>query len=199
MSTNTKLSIKSKDPYNKNVTDTINYVNPNISRNTALELAQKINALTNNSYQQTEKIETTELDSMIPKAQRPITAFKFQRGNVYEEVPADGIINIAASAITNNSIRFQITTPYDGTAPMIQDYTDTPVNPQATVTQLSSITWTGPAGLNDRRNLWQIQYQCDLNSTIAITPRSISFTVAFIETEQYESLARAITLNVTEG
>lgn len=75
MSTNTKLSIKSTNyaDEKKTVTDTINYVNPNISNATALELAQRLSALTMNSYKSTEKIETTELDSIIPKAQRTVS------------------------------------------------------------------------------------------------------------------------------
>lgn len=82
MSANTKLSIKSTSyaDSKKTVTDTINYVNPNISNATALELAQRLNALTNNSYKQTEKIQTTELDSII-KQTRTFGTFSIHKGN----------------------------------------------------------------------------------------------------------------------
>lgn len=82
MAANTKLSIKSTNYADdkKTVTDTINYVNPNISNATALELAQRLNALTNNSYQRTEKIQTTELDSIV-KQTRTLRDFTIRKGN----------------------------------------------------------------------------------------------------------------------
>lgn len=134
-----------------------------------------------------------------PKPARTITSFKFLSRGSYSDVPNDGIINVTTANLSNNSLRFQIKTPYAGSAPVIENYIDTPVDTQDTITQLAAITWTGPSGLADRRDLWQIHYQCDLNGTISITPRTITFNLHFDETKDYQAYDREITVNVTGG
>lgn len=57
----TNLIITSTGSDNKKVSNTISYVNPNISNNTALELTGRIAALTTDSYLSTERVDRTEL------------------------------------------------------------------------------------------------------------------------------------------
>lgn len=65
MPTKTDIIINATDANNKKVTNTISYVNPNLSDNTALTLAQKFNALTTNSYQSTEKITRSNIEAKV--------------------------------------------------------------------------------------------------------------------------------------
>lgn len=53
---------------NKKVTNKISYVNPNLSNNQAIELAQAITNLTTDSYSKTTRTDTTECDeTKIPR------------------------------------------------------------------------------------------------------------------------------------
>lgn len=63
----TNLRIKSTSSFDgkSTVTDTISYVNPNLSDANAKLLAQRINALTKNSYKETDRIDTRNLDSVV--------------------------------------------------------------------------------------------------------------------------------------
>ena len=56
------VKLKAKDPNNENTTTTISYVNPEASNSTMKQFAQKLNALTRNTYSESDKIETTNLD-----------------------------------------------------------------------------------------------------------------------------------------
>lgn len=122
MSTNTKLTIKSTSYADdkKTVSNTINYVNPNLDNSTALELAQRMNALTLNTYKSTDKIETIELDSIIPKADRTLSSISIRAssGSISIVTPTliDGVYtaSLSTSQITQSffSIWFAFTTTY---------------------------------------------------------------------------------------
>lgn len=58
----TSLKLNSTDGYGKDLTTTINYVNPEAGKDQMLELTQALNALTTNTYKETEKVTTTNLD-----------------------------------------------------------------------------------------------------------------------------------------
>lgn len=66
----TSLKLYSTDGYANDVTTTINYVNPDATDEQALEFTQALNALTTNTYKETEKTVTTNLDS-DPEKQTP--------------------------------------------------------------------------------------------------------------------------------
>lgn len=57
------LQLREKDANDKNVTTTIQYVNPAVSGAVLREFAGKLSALTNNSYESTRRIETIILDT----------------------------------------------------------------------------------------------------------------------------------------
>lgn len=137
-----------------------------------------------------------KLDGGIdPKAARPITQLRYMLpNNSYTNVPDNGVIHIASS--TSKSLRVQITTPYDGTAPVLSDFSDDATDH---ILLLSTISWSGEAGLSDRRNLWQIQFNCDVNSTIDITPRTVSFNISFTGSAQYEPWSKNFIFIYTEG
>lgn len=58
----TALKLNSTDGYGKDLTTTINYVNPEAGKDQMLEFTQALNALTTNTYKETEKVTTTNLD-----------------------------------------------------------------------------------------------------------------------------------------
>lgn len=100
MPTKTSLSIKSKSYADdtKTVTDNISYVNPNISNATALELAQRLNALTKNSYQTANRIDTTELTG----GKTPITITSILVANTNIDV-VDNVANVTLTTAQLNS------------------------------------------------------------------------------------------------
>lgn len=106
----TKLSIKSRSYADdkKTVTDNINYVNPTISNGTAIELAQHINALTKNSYQSTEKIDTTELDTLTPQRSIVIAATHWESAQNANVVTGIGTANELTAKVTSADSAFNI-------------------------------------------------------------------------------------------
>lgn len=66
MPDSTSLVINAIDANNKKVSNNITYVNPNISNNTAVELAQRISALSSDSYQSTTRVDKTNVDTTKP-------------------------------------------------------------------------------------------------------------------------------------
>lgn len=198
MSTNVKLSIKSSNYYDdkKTVTDTINYVNPNLDNSKALELAQRLNALTLNSYRSTNKIETTELDSIIPKGARTLNIVYITKGGQGLQLdtsnPTITFTNQTAYIVNNQTIiNLRITTPYDGTAPVIQNLQNT----ASTTWQLSSIQYGFQgSGSTLLRNLWNITIISD-----EFTADTVTFTIHFDETATTAAYDLPITVIFTEG
>lgn len=123
----TITSLNSTD--NKKVTNKISYVNPNITNNQAILLAQSIASLTTDSYQSTTRTDTTECDVTI---NRPVTvkyAHTSGQGStstIYDDVPQDGVINLTTEQIFNKQlILILTTTTRDGCAPIIDIISDT--------------------------------------------------------------------------
>lgn len=56
----------------------INYANPNATNSVLKTLAQKMNALTRNTYQESSKVETTKLDT-APDSSRQVPTFTFEK------------------------------------------------------------------------------------------------------------------------
>jgi len=98
--TKTSLSIKSRSYADdkKTVTDNISYVNPNISNATALELAQRLNALTKNSYWTANRIDTTELTG----GKTPITITSISVANTNFEL-VNNVANVTLTTAQLNS------------------------------------------------------------------------------------------------
>jgi len=67
------LQIKTTDVNDKNQTTTISYANPNASDQVLKTFAQKIVALSTDMYRETNKIETTNLDTESSKTTATIT------------------------------------------------------------------------------------------------------------------------------
>lgn len=148
MPTNSAISIESLNNDNKKVTNKISYVNPNLSNAKALELAQKIAALTTDSYQKADRIDTTNLDATY--RQRNPT------------------IKIAGKTLTNNTVRIgfselqwstsanlfglgpTISTELSNKQPtVLPDFVDITSSNPDTQFKISSVNW-----YNNYQNVW---------------------------------------------
>ena len=67
------VKLKAKDPNNETTTTTISYINPEASNSAMKQFAQKLNALTRNTYSESDKIETTNLDLAPDSGQQTAT------------------------------------------------------------------------------------------------------------------------------
>lgn len=96
MQTNLRIkSISNADGKTK-VTDNITYVNPNLSDANAKLLAMKINALTLNAYDTTERIDTRDLDTDSKTDYEP----QFQTSNL-DSTTGENVFNRNVPASTN--------------------------------------------------------------------------------------------------
>ena len=191
----TSLIISTKDHLTEAAqVKSLTNINPEVSAANLQTFAQMTAALSADSFIKAVRIDETALDGSA-KIARPVTAFQYVTASGFVAVPSDGIINMTTSQVAGKSLRLRIRTPYD-VAPIISDYSD---NATDTKTALGTVSWADVKGLTDRQYLWQVQFQCDVNATIAITPRVVSFKVSFLATPQYDSWSRNITFNVTEG
>lgn len=100
----TNLIITSTSSDNKKVSNTISYVNPNISNNTALELTSRIAALTNDSYLSTERVDRTELTG----SKTPITITSILAGGQTVTV-TDNVANVTLTTAQVQSGSFSVT------------------------------------------------------------------------------------------
>ena len=75
------VKLKAKDPNNETTTTTISYVNPEASNSTMKQFAQKLNALTRNTYSESDKIETTNLD-LAPDSNQQTPTFTLSQNTI---------------------------------------------------------------------------------------------------------------------
>lgn len=131
----TNLKLYSTDGYAKDITTTINYTNPDATKEDILNFTQALNGLTTNTYKQTEKITTINVDSEADKRTPTLTASKttiiasdftdqssgsFKRlnqdvqltyngdGDFYIKLPTQQLISIALLKLRNNTPAVQI-------------------------------------------------------------------------------------------
>ena len=91
----------------KKVTNKISYVNPNITNNQAITLAQAINSLTTDSYTKTIRTDTTDCDD----TSAPIRTGNCTIGGVTQAYSTQNpslTFNVPTSAITNNEFNIQL-------------------------------------------------------------------------------------------
>lgn len=74
----TNLKLYSTDDLGQDITTTINYANPEASKNDILAFTQNLNNLTTNIYKETEKITTVNVDSEPIPSTPTLTASKTQ-------------------------------------------------------------------------------------------------------------------------
>ena len=80
----TKLQLKAKDPSGTATNLNVTNVNPNASDANMLTFTQSLNALTKNTYVQTNKIITTPLDTESDQRQTPTVTLKQHGGQTVD-------------------------------------------------------------------------------------------------------------------
>lgn len=186
MPTKTSLSIKSRSYADdkKTVTDNISYVNPNISNATALELAQRLNAFTKNSYQTTNRIDTTELTG----GKTPITLTKITAANISFDV-VDNVANITlTTAQLTNSNQFIVIT--SGT--FVGNMNDIP-KWTSTTSEMRQFHWAGTGLPTDNNN--RLSCYIYLNET---GPQQGTGHLYVPESESFGELNLDINFTITE-
>lgn len=182
MPTNTSLTINSTQN-GKKVTDKISYVNPNITTQQAVLLAQTINSLTNNAYISTTRQDTTDLDGASGKPAFNFAAFctvknpstgkiAYHNFNLTQEEP---FVTIHVSEITANSnqVGFALNASNGG---FYWDY------PTVTVTGSDLTTsWSSKTIYAD--SPWSTSTKLTLSK---VEPCTLSFNVTVEETTSHQ-------------
>lgn len=180
---------------NKKVTNKISYVNPNLTNNQAIELAQAISSLTTDSYFKTTRTDTTDCDATRP---RPMEFCRYRKNNNWYDVPTDGAISMTTAEITAKSLSIMVKTVNDGIAMQILDFTDTNTEKPCNVNQIQFGGAIGDPALKDR---WRAlinngAFSADQTDIPACT---ITFKIKFDQTYQYDEWEKTITFTITEA
>lgn len=93
----TNLIFYSTDANNKKVKNTISYVNPEISNQTALELTQQVANLTTDTYQSTDRVDTQTITQKTPIT---VTSISVANSTVTVE---NGVANFTLTTAQLNS------------------------------------------------------------------------------------------------
>lgn len=189
----TTISIISKNDQLKKVTDNITYVNPNISNDVALQLAKKVNALTNNTYESTERTDVTELDNYTPKPNRHIGkifyttksgTLRFQ--NIYSG-ETSVTVPVSDLAVSDGRSIFSIAV-----------YTALTAVPQLFDIESTIGTWTqsnAPTfNYNNGDSYMGRKLECD---QLITEPMTFAFTIHIDESPNYAEYNFRVTVNVT--
>lgn len=193
MPTKTTISIISKNAQLKKVTDNINYVNPNISDAVALQLAQKINALTDNTYENTERTDKRDLEDLIP---RTFTTIRYGFGNSATiDMPNDFIINCKTTDWVQTDGRFpcQFRFKTNTNAFIVPRFTELYSSIGIELYQNSAQYYYPDA--NWSPDMWIINFNTEPLETMQ--PQIITATLNFPAQGNYDEWEQTITFNVT--
>lgn len=166
---------------NKKVTNKLSYVNPNITNQQAVTLANMFTDLTKDTYSKTTRTDTTDCDNTI---QRPITSITYTYDNngssATADVPADGVINITTTKVRNREYSIMIYTPYDS----------------ANLTY-SDLVYTTEDPINFIRSVSYSTSRLIIFSTGTVTTGQVKFTLHIPATSQYDAWTKDFTFNIT--
>lgn len=111
----TEIKLIAKDQEDKTVSTTISDVNPDAQSSTLKAFAQRLNMLTTNTYERTDKVVTTDVDTATDKKTQLITLQYSTTGNTdanMVDIPANG--EIPSTAINSSSrLAFRLVMPTD--------------------------------------------------------------------------------------
>lgn len=196
----TKLSIKSRSYADdkKTVTDNINYVNPTISNGTAIELAQRLNALTKNSYKSTEKIDTTELDTLTPERSIVISTTHWDNAqNANVVTPISNTSNEVTAKVTSADSAFTIAvrltnmTLTGNYAPYWRDVTCSDSTVQVNFPRLSY--YTEDFATASLQKVWGMDLEAKPTK-----PCTITGTICIPPSDDYDGYERTLTYTLEE-
>lgn len=193
MSTKTDIIINSFNADNKKTSDTISYVNPDISNNVALELAQRINSLTDNTYSSTERVDRTELGTIKPARLGTFTANAYVDGATVNDTDitdlAEFTMDVTKCATVKNNTRhtFNINFNASGVNKGTKLYPAFLTSDADNFTPNYSATWASSDSYSTG-----FVFTCALHQKIA---QDITLTLHIPETEDYAALEKTWTIH----
>lgn len=172
---------------------TITDINPQASNAKLATWGEMTAALTKDNYVKTTRIDRRECDNANT---RPITDLTYgYSGSNPIAVPSNFIISIPTSDnLKILSVKFK--TPIDS-APQILNFVD---NAEENKIGLIDITYGGEYGWTSGRGFWTVDIasSSDVPQRKVITPRTITFTLHFDATPNYDAYDQEFTFNITE-
>jgi len=93
----TELKLNATDRYGNDITTTISYVNPDAGKNDILNFTQALNALTTNTYKETKRVQTLNVDLETVPSTPTLTPSLTQWS-------ASTFVNTAGRQVGNSSI-----------------------------------------------------------------------------------------------
>ena len=182
---------------NKKVTNKISYVNPNITNQQAVTLANMFVDLTKDNYSNTTRTDTTDCDTALT---RPVTSIKARYtdgGNFYHEIPNNGVIDITTDQIADKQLMLTVQTPFDGMCPIVENLTDNDTESPINIVQVS---WAFMSTSSDQLNRWVVVLATAASSSqrLDITARTVSFNLHFKQSMEYGDFTKNITFNITD-
>lgn len=172
---------------------TITDINPQASNAKLATWGEMTAALTKDNYVKTTRIDRRECDNANT---RPITEFTYNySGSNPIAVPSNFIIDTPTSD-NLKTLSVRLRTPIDS-APQVLNYSD---NAEDYKIGLIDITYGGEYGWVSGRGLWtfNIASASDTTQRKVITPRTITFTLHFDATPNYDAYDQEFTFNITE-
>lgn len=199
MQTNLRIKSISNADGKSTVTDNITYVNPNLSDANAKLLAMKINALTLNAYETTERIDTRDLstDSKIDyNVDLKTTSMNASTGASEVVVISTDInsVNLNVNALPSNNtivVSLRGLTPY--TAPYYSELTVT--SAEGTVINRAANYWTDDTPTTSARRTWTLDLI--LGGTF-VAGDSFSYTIKVNEDSTHNPYTRTLTYRFVE-
>ena len=184
----TSLAITSTTPQDKKITTTITYVNPNMNNSDLKTFAQKLNALTNNTYEGATRIEKNDVDTAPIKAERTPT-FKL---STIDGTPAASTSTTITTNVSNvnwsaNSKQIVLT---------ITEITTANDTARVRYSNLSSTTSSLGTGsyFSDTYGGTGGNFIIKLNELV---PQTITFDIDAVESNNYLPYSQTITINIT--
>lgn len=181
------------------VKNTISYVNPAISDSVALELGQRVSALTTDSYQTTNRVDTIELDTASnPHPITELWMFTNAGGAAKTTISLDTktlalrtnqfLVSSAPEGFLYR-IPFFVTTPYDGSAPVVTG--------SSTDSQTEFIYYGNAYNFDystdaRQRNAWSIEFRFS-----QLVAQTITLHVKLPRSDTYSETEFDLTFNIT--
>ena len=193
MPTKTTLTINSTYD-GKKVTDNINYVNPNISDANALLFAQKINALTNNTYASADRTDKRELNSTSPRVFTTKYGITGNATTTFEGNTINLTTSQCSAARVGSYYRFFL-----GFFPFTEGYLPFVECDSSAGIQITCSTVSYPSSRWANGGISIQVVTEDYESEQTIQPQSINVKVTFPAWGNYDEWSETFTLNITEG
>lgn len=188
----TSIEINAKDQNEKTIKTTISYVNPNAQPSVLKNFAQRLNNLTNNTYESTTRIDKVNVDTATDKTARNprVRYWHYGEGN---QVEYD-------FDISQSSYTLPITV-MNSDGKFAWEYVNTPPIPTDTARVfVYDCSTTGSKAISARAAGVEYSgyYNVVFNWLLAKEPQTLTFTVSLMETDTLQAWKKTFVINFIE-